>query len=219
MMKSAQLYVYNPVQFFGQRVRDEQNRLLPFLILTAAVLADLLCKTIIFYKIGQNNFKSQSAWAQIGGGYFGSVIGQEIAVIEKFVLLMVAMSLVARLLKKRVPMTKIMTLLGYCFLPSVIGSLVAAVIWQQLFHLGIIELSVQGAEQLRTAMLASPAYMWQRMINLNVLIWTAALVLSVMAACWGTRLVRTLMLGILAAGSAQGTDMLLGFLLKKFGVA
>lgn len=218
MMKSIRLYVFNPAQFFVERVRDEQNRLMPFLILAAAVLADLVNKTVIFYKIGENNFKNQSAWAQIGGGYFGSAIGQDIAIIEKLALLMVAVSLIARVLKKSVSFTKIINLLGYCFFPSLIGSLLAAVMWHQHFHLGAIELSVQGAEQIGAAMMASPAYVWQRMVSINVLIWTGALMFSLMAACWGTRFVRTLLLGVLAAGSAQGTDMLLGFVLQKLGV-
>src|SRR5262249_3467342 len=162
----------DPVQFFVHRIRDEQNRLLPLLILVGAVLADLVNKTVIFYKIGQNNFKSQAAWGQIGGGYFGSIIGQQVAVIEKFVLLLLAINLIARVLKKKVPMTRIMNLLGYCFLPSVIGSLLAALLWQQLFHMGVFEVSVQGVEQIREAVLASPAFMWQRVVNINVLIWT-----------------------------------------------
>jgi len=219
MMKSIRLYISNPVQFFVQRIQDEQNRLFPFVILASAILADLIGKTIIFYKIGENNFKNQAAWSQIGGGYFGSVIGQQIAVFEKFVLLMLGVSLIARVLKKQVPMTRIINLLGYCFLPSVLGSLLAAVMWQRLFHMGTFEVSVQGAEQIKDAMLASPAYVWQRMVNINVLIWTGALVFSVMTACWGTRLVRTLVLGVLAVLSAQGTDMLLGFVLQKLGVA
>ena len=219
MIKSIQSYILNPVQFFLQRVQDEQNRLLPFLILASAILADLASKTVIFYKIGQSNFQNQSAWAGIGGGYFGSVIGQEIAVIQKMALLMVAVSLIARVQKKKVPIAKVINMLGYCFVPSIIGSLLAAIVWQRLFHIGVIELTVQGAEQIRDAMLASPAYIWQRMIGINVLIWTGALLFSLMAACWGTRLVRTAILGVLAAASAQGTDMLLGFVLTTLGVA
>ena len=218
-MKSIQIYISNPVQFFVQRIQDEQNRLLPFLILIAAVLADLVNKTVIFYKIGQNSFKDQSDWAQIGGGYFGSAIGQEIVVIGKLAFLAVVVYLIARALKKAVPMTRIISLIGYCFVPSLIGSLVGAVVWQRLFHMGAIELTVQGAEQVRDALLSSPAYVWQRMVNINVFIWTGALVFSVMAACWGTRFVRTLVLGVLAVASAQGTDMLVGFVLRKAGVA
>jgi hypothetical protein len=219
MMKSIQLYISNPGQFFVQRIGDEQNRLLPFLILAGAVFADLVNKTVIFYKIGQNNFRSQGAWGQIGGGYFGSIIGQQIAVIEKFALLIIAVSLIGRVLSKRVPMTRIMNLLGYCFFPSLFGSLLAAVMWQRLFHMGVFDVSVQGVEQVRSAMMASPAYEWQRMVNMNVLIWTGILVFSAMGACWGTRLIRTLLLGVIAAGSALGTDLLLGLLLKKLGVA
>lgn len=219
MIESIKLYISSPGQFFVRRIREEQNRLLPFLILAGAVFADLVNKTVIFYKIGQSNFRSQSAWGQIGGGYFGSIIGQQIAVIEKFALLMVAVSLIGRVLNRRVPMTRILNLLGYCFMPSVIGSLLAAAMWQQFFHMGVFELSVQGAEQIRNAMLASPAYEWQRMVNINVLLWTAVLVFSVMGACWGTRLVRTVLLGVLAVGSALGTDMLLGLVLRKIGVA
>lgn len=218
MMKSIQLYVFNPFQFFADRISDEQNRLLPFMILAGAVLADLVNKTVIFYRIGQGNFKSQSAWGQIGGGYFGSIIGQQIDVIAQFALLMVAVNLIARALNKSVPVTKIMNLLGYCFLPSVIGSLLAALLWQQLFHMGVFEVSVRGVEQIREAVLASPAYMWQRVVNINVLIWTGTLVFSAMGACWGTRFVRTLLLGVLAVGSALGTNLLLGLALRKLGV-
>ncbi|PYP89997.1 MAG: hypothetical protein DMF61_02000 [Blastocatellia bacterium AA13] len=219
MMKSIKLYVFDPVQFFVQRVRDEENRLVPFIILAAAVCADLLNKTVIFYKIGQGNIKSQAGWAQIGGGYFGSIIGQEIGIIEKALLVVAAVYLISRFLKNRVPMAKVLNLFGYCFVPSVVGSLLTAAAWQRYLKIGAVELSAEGVQQVQAALLASPAYVWQRVISVNVLIWTGVLLSSVMAACWGTRFVRTLVLGVLAVASAQGTDMLLGLVLKKFGVA
>lgn len=218
MMKSIRLYVFDPVQFFVQRVKDEQNRLVPFLILTGAVIADLLNKTIIFYKIGEGNIRSQAAWAQIGGGYFGAIIGQEMAIIEKAVLVFIAVYLIARILKNRVPVAKVFNLLGYCFVPSVIGSLLTAAAWQRYLKIGALDLSAQGMQQVQSAIIASPAYAMQRVISTNVLIWTGVLLASVMAACWGTRFVRTLILGVVAVASAQGTDMLLGIVLRKFGV-
>jgi hypothetical protein len=211
-------YVTEPRQFFSARIQDDRSRFLPFLILIAAPLADLLNKAVVFYKIGRNNFKSQSDWSQIGGGYFGAIIGQQIAVFIKFFLLMVVIYLIARRLRSSIRLSSIMGLLGYCFWPSLVGSLLMAAIYERTLQIGAIELSVAGTAQIGLAMTSSAAYTWQRMVNINVEMWTTILVLSMMAACWRTRFIRTILLAAITVCSIEGTDILSGLLLRRIGV-
>jgi hypothetical protein len=217
MDTNLKLFIFEPTKFFQIRADSEDRSLFAILTIFITFLADLLTKTVVFYKIGIHNLKSQVEWSEFGGGYFGQIIGQQIGLALRYVLVIVAFYLIGRYVFKISSMIKLINLSGYCFIPWLIACIALIIIYSLWLDIGVLHFKSNLEQQLKASIIETRSYLGQRVIGFNAWLWTVILGTAMLSAYWKTKFIKSLVVMALAIAVVIGADMVGGSVLQRLG--